>query len=65
MRNDIEWLSDILQAIAKIEKYKKEGKRKFLNDELIQVWMIHQFQVIGEAANKISKGTKSKAAAVR
>jgi len=27
--------------------------------------MIHQFQVIGEAANKISKGTKSKAAAVR
>lgn len=29
MRNDIEWLSDILQAIAKIEKYKKKEKENF------------------------------------
>lgn len=65
MRNNIEWLNDILEAVAKIEKYESEGKRKFVADELIQVWMIHQFQVIGEAANKISDDVKSKASSVR
>lgn len=55
MRNDKEWLLDILEAIEQIEKYSAKGYRTFKEDELIQVWIIHYLQVIGEAANNLSQ----------
>ena len=30
------------------------GKERYLNDELIQTWMIHHLKIIEEAANKVS-----------
>ena len=60
MRNDLEWLKDILDAIQQIEKYVKFGKEKYISDELIQTWMIHHLQIIGEAANKISPTIQEK-----
>ena len=54
MRNDLEWLKDILDAISLIEKYALLGEEKYMHDELIQTWMIHHLQIIGEAANKLS-----------
>jgi uncharacterized protein with HEPN domain len=57
MRNDRERLLDIQEAISKIEKYSILGKNDFLNDELIQSWILLQLQIIGEAARAMSDET--------
>jgi uncharacterized protein with HEPN domain len=38
MRDDREWLLDILEAIERIEKYSSRGRQTFEEDELIQSW---------------------------
>jgi uncharacterized protein with HEPN domain len=50
MRQDGERLQDILEAIGQIERYALRGKDAFQTDELVQIWMVHHLQVIGEAA---------------
>ena len=59
MRDDRERLLDILEAIARIEKYGARGRGAFEEEELVQIWIVHYLQVIGEAAAKISKEFKS------
>jgi uncharacterized protein with HEPN domain len=54
MRDDREWLLDILEAIERIEKYSSRGRQTFEEDELIQNWILHQLQIIGEALRSIS-----------
>jgi uncharacterized protein with HEPN domain len=54
MRRDDEQLQDILDAIIAIERYTSQGRQAFEEQELIQVWMVHHFQIIGEAANALS-----------
>lgn len=54
MRRESERLQDILAAISAIERYASQGRSAFDKQELIQVWMIHHLQIIGEAANAIS-----------
>lgn len=54
MRDDRARISDILEAIDRIDKYSAEGYETFLNDELIQTWILHHLQIIGEAASKLS-----------
>ena len=56
MRNDRERLQDILEAISQIEKYAAKGQLEWEQNELIQVWIIHHLQIIGEACNSISDG---------
>lgn len=57
MRDDRERLLDILEAIERIEKYAVRGRAAFDEDELIQNWMLHNLQVIGEAARALSTST--------
>jgi uncharacterized protein with HEPN domain len=40
MRSDQERLKDIQDAITKIEKYAQLGKSDFLENELIQSWIL-------------------------
>jgi len=54
MRNDRERLLDIKEAIENIKKYSVKGRDSFEKEELIQNWIIHHLQIIGEAATKIS-----------
>ena len=54
MRDDRERLLDIMEAIAKIEERIPETREAFERDELVQVWMAHYIQIIGEAASQIS-----------
>lgn len=54
MRDDQELLLDILDSIEKIEKYASRGKEAFIEDELLQVWIVYHIQIIGEAANHVS-----------
>ena len=58
MRTDEDRLSDILNAIECIERYLGRGRAAFESDELIQVWMVHYLQVIGEAASSLSSSLK-------
>jgi uncharacterized protein with HEPN domain len=46
---------DIQEAIAKIEKYAVRGRQVFDEDELIQIWMIHNLQIVGEASASMSE----------
>jgi uncharacterized protein with HEPN domain len=54
-RRDREWLSDILEAIAHVERYTAPGRDAFDQNELIRVWTIYHIQVIGEAAAHLSE----------
>ncbi len=58
MRDDIERLQDILDAIKKIEKYAHEGRGVFDIDDRTQVWVVHHLEILGEAANNISSETQ-------
>ena len=49
---------DIAEAIERIEKYASKGRETFEDDELIQNWILHHLQVIGEAARAISDELK-------
>ncbi|MEM8604701.1 MAG: HepT-like ribonuclease domain-containing protein [Cyanobacteria bacterium P01_H01_bin.121] len=41
--------------MANIKRYTVRGKAEFTNNELIQVWVLYQLQVIGEAARSLSE----------
>jgi uncharacterized protein with HEPN domain len=60
MRQDGERLQDILEAIGQIERYALRGKDAFQTDELVQIWMVHHLQVIGEAAAAISEDLQAR-----
>lgn len=55
MRSDRERLHDTLEAIAQIERYALQGQAAFQQDELIQTWIVHHLQIIGEASNTRSR----------
>ena len=58
MRDDAKRVEDILEAILLIEKYSIQDREKFEEKELIQVWIVHHLQIIGESARKISESLK-------
>ncbi|MDI6754923.1 MAG: DUF86 domain-containing protein [Thermodesulfobacteriota bacterium] len=55
MRDPKERLLDMLDAIERIEKYVSKGRPAFEQDELIQTWMVHHLQIVGEAAAKVGR----------
>jgi uncharacterized protein with HEPN domain len=59
VKSDRERLLDILEAIQLIEKYAAQGQKHFEESDLIQNWMVHHIQIIGEAATRLTQGTRS------
>ena len=55
MRDDLGRLSDILEAINKIESKIGNNRADFDSDEMLQVWVLHHLQIIGESTNCLSK----------
>jgi len=53
VRDPQERLRHILEAIAQIERYTGRGKPAFERDELIQSWVVHRLQIIGEASRAL------------
>ncbi len=53
MRDPKERLKDILDAITRIERYAIRGREVFERDELVQVWILHHLQLLGEAASQL------------
>ena len=60
MRDDRERLRDVLEAVGRIEKYTSRGREAFARDELIQVWVLHHLQLIGEAVRALSPDLTSR-----
>jgi uncharacterized protein with HEPN domain len=53
VRSPRERVLDMLEAINRIEKYAARGQQAFESDELIQTYLLHYLQVLGEAAFKL------------
>lgn len=53
MRDVLERLRDIQDAIARIMKYTQDGRYRYDHDELVQTWVAHNLYIIGEAARSI------------
>ena len=60
MKDDTARLQDILEAVSRIEKYAKRGRDTFDRDELVQTWILHHLQIIGEAAGKVSRALQAR-----
>lgn len=59
MRDDRQRLEDIVEAIERIERYAARGRAAFDHDELLQTWVIHHIQIIGEASRKLSESFRN------
>lgn len=60
MRDTLERLRDIQEAIGEITKYTYQGRRSFDENELIQVWVIRHLEIIGEAARAVPQDFKDR-----
>ena len=60
MRSDADRVNDILNATAKIRERVTDTIDAFQRDEMLQVWVIHHLQVIGEAARGVSQSLKER-----
>lgn len=60
-RGNVEWLSDIKEAIRRISLYiEKMSYQEFLEDIKTQDALVHNLEIIGEAAKNISGDFKKK-----
>ena len=64
MKSDLPYLGHINDAIAAIETYVADGRETFLRERMIQDAVIRNFEVIGEAANRLSPAARDPAGAV-
>lgn len=58
MRDPGERQRDIVQGIENIERRVPQGKRA-LENELLQTWMLHYLQIIGEAVRALPEDVRS------
>ena len=61
MRDPRERLRDMVEAIERIERYASRGREAFDRDELIQSWIVHHLQILGEAARVLPEDVRAKA----
>ena len=59
MKSDLPYLAHIADSIGAIETYVVEGRDVFMHQRMIQDAVIRNFEIIGEAANKLSPATRS------
>ena len=59
MRDVDERFLDMIEAIQRIEKYASHGRQAFVSDELIQTYIVHNLQILGEAAAKVPVNQQS------
>jgi len=61
MKEEKLYLVHMVECIEKILSYTKGGRETFLNDSKIQDAVIRNFEIIGEAAKRVSQGTRESA----
>jgi uncharacterized protein with HEPN domain len=61
VRDPVERIRDMVEAIDRIERYAERGREAFDRDELIQSWFIRHLQILGEAARALPDDIRQKA----
>ena len=59
MRTDQERLADAIEAIDRCLAQAGRGRQAFDADPLIQVWMVHHLEILGEACRSISQAVRN------
>ena len=59
MRSDRERLIDAVEAIERIDRHAAKGKEVFAREELVQTWVIHHLEILGEACRNLSDGLRN------
>jgi len=59
VRGDRERIIDMLEAIENLQRYTDKGREAFDGDELIQTWVVHHLEIIGEAASRLGTGFRA------
>jgi uncharacterized protein with HEPN domain len=59
MKSDLPFLGHIADSIAAIERYTAGGRDAFLADRLVQDAVIRNFEIIGEAASRLSAAIRN------
>ena len=58
MKSDRPYLGHILDSIEAIESYVAPGRGRFLDQRIIQDAVVRNFEIIGEAANRLALETR-------
>ena len=58
MKSDLPYLGHIADSIAAIESYVTGDRQTFMAQRLVQDAVIRNFEIIGEAANRLSSETR-------
>jgi uncharacterized protein with HEPN domain len=64
VKSDLPYLGHIADSIAAIESYVTGGRDAFMRERLVQDAVIRNFEVIGEAAGRLSPALRSHADSV-
>lgn len=60
MRRDLDRLRDVLEAIDRIQQRTNLSRQAFDADPLVQVWVIHHLEIVGEACRGLSQELRSR-----
>ena len=60
MKSDRMYLEHILECVEKILRFTEGGKDAFFQDERTQDAVIRNFEIIGEAAKRVSDDVRSR-----
>jgi uncharacterized protein with HEPN domain len=60
VKSDLPYLGHIADSIVAIESYVAGGRDRFMTDRLVQDAVIRNFEIIGEAANRLSPATRAR-----
>jgi uncharacterized protein with HEPN domain len=55
MRDEKRYLLDIAECIERIEEYTRDGRKAFIQTNMIQDAVVRNFEIIGEATKRISQ----------
>lgn len=60
MNDDRPYLEHICDAVRKIATYSADGREAFMQNEMAQDAVLRNFEIIGEAAKRLSDETKAR-----
>ena len=60
MKSDLPYLGHIADSIAAIESYVAGGRDVFMSERLVQDAVVRNFEVIGEAASRLSATVRNR-----
>jgi len=60
VRRDLDRLQDVLEAIDRIQQRTSLSRESFDADPLVQVWVVHHLEIVGEACRGLSDELRSR-----